>query len=99
MAELRLGSGILRIHGPVFCFPFVVTPIYGGFAYLVPPRWVLGVDAPLPRKSPRGPTVSHGTLRSDKMAELRLESVTLGIPGPAFCFPFVVIPSTVDSRI
>ena len=25
MADLRTGSGILGVRGPVFCFPFVVT--------------------------------------------------------------------------
>ena len=38
VAALRLGAGILGIPGPVCCSPFVAIPIYGGCAYLAPPR-------------------------------------------------------------
>ena len=51
--ELRVETGNLATpthpppppprQGPVS--PFVFTPSYGGFAYLVCPRWVLGDNA------------------------------------------------------
>ena len=60
----------------------ISSPIYGGFVYLSSPRWALGVSG-----HPRGtPPESHGTLRNGEMAELRIESVILGIRSSAFCF-------------
>ena len=46
-------------HG--FWFYFCRRPICGGFAYLVPPRWVLGDDVHIPRNFSRGPTERYGT--------------------------------------
>ena len=37
-----------------------------------------------PRGTPR--QEPHGTLRNGKLGELRVESVILRVPGPAFCF-------------
>ena len=51
------------------------------------------------RNVSRDPTGPRGTLRNGKMAELRLESGILGIPGPVVRFPFVVTASTVVARI
>ena len=84
---------------PGLLLPFRRHPIYGGFAHLVPARWVLGVDVHLPRGVSRGPTEPQGTLRYGKMAELRLESAILGAHGPVLRFPFVVAPSTAAARI
>ena len=67
-------------------FSFRRHPIYGGFASLVPPRWLLGVDVHLPRDVSRKPPWPHGALRGGKMAEIRLESGILRIFAPAFCF-------------
>ena len=77
MAELRIGPGILGIRGHA---------IYVGFAYLVPPRWALGVDVRPPAERLPEP---NGSPRNGKIEELRLESVILGVRGSVFCLPFV----------
>ena len=57
MAELRLESGILGICGPVgLLFSLRRHPIYGGFAFLVFPLWVLGDDVIRPWNVPLCPT-------------------------------------------
>ena len=43
MGELRLESGDLGVPGWVFCSPRR-HPVYVDFAYLVFPRWALGVN-------------------------------------------------------
>ena len=58
----------------------------------------LGVKVPPAERLPE-PTETHGTLRRGKMAELRLESVFLGIRGEAFCLSFFVAPSPAVSCI
>ena len=68
-------------------FSFRPYPAYGGFASLVPPRWLLGVDVHLPLNVSRKPPWPHGTLRRGKMAEIRLESGIWAIRGPGFLFP------------
>ena len=86
MAELRRESGILGIDGSAFCFSFfdapstMVSRVYhcrvGCWASMATPR---GVS--------RRPSYLNGTLRNGKMAELRIASGILWIPGSAFCFP------------
>ena len=65
--------------------------------YLARPRWALGVNGHSRGTSPGTPTAPHGTLRNDKIAELRLESGIFGIPGDAFVFlsssPYTAVSS------
>ena len=60
MAELRIKSGILGIRGPVFRPPIRRRPIYGGLAYLAPPRLALGVNVAPSGKSPGAPRNAAG---------------------------------------
>ena len=69
--------------------PYVANTTYGGFAYLVYPRWALGVNLPEPL----------GTLRNAKLGDLRLETGNLALPARVFRTPYVATPSTVVSRI
>ena len=82
MAELRLESGILGISGSAICFPFFAAPstVVSRIYYFRFGRWA---STATPAESPPGP---HGTLRSGKMAELRIECGILWIPVAAFCF-------------
>ena len=77
MAELRIESVLLGNFWTCLLFAFR-RPIYGGFAYLVGPRLVLSVNVHLPRNVSRN---HQGALRNGKMADSRLESGILGIPG------------------
>ena len=56
IGKLRLGAGNLGPPIRVFWSPIVGTPVYGGFADLVSPRWALGGNASPPRNVPRNPT-------------------------------------------
>ena len=85
MAEIRLGSGIFGFLARSLVF-FCRHAVCGGFAYLAAPRLVLGFNVYLPRKGARCPTEPLGTLRNGNMAEIRLGSGILGIPGPVFGF-------------
>ena len=54
IAALRLESENLGVPWRALCFPFA-TPIYGRFAYLVFPRWVLGGNVRPRGMSPGAP--------------------------------------------
>ena len=60
MAVLRIESGILGAQERGLLFSFRCLPVYGGFAYLVAPRLVLGVNVLLLRNAPRGVTERFG---------------------------------------
>ena len=82
MAELRIESGILRIHGSAFCF-LSPPPLLRRFRVFVIAALGVGSQWPPPWNAPPEP---HGAPRSGKIAELRVESGILGVRGSAFCF-------------
>ena len=65
IGELRLETGNLGIPVWVLRLPFVATPIYGGFAYLVFPRCVFvgNVRTPPGSHCPRPPICCGKVMR------------------------------------
>ena len=61
--------------------------MYGDFAYLSSPYWLVVGNASRPWNVPRRP---KGGPRAAKIEELRLPTKNLGIPPSAFCPHFVV---------
>ena len=88
MAESRLATGNLGAPDRFSFIPLRVAPVYCGFLYLLPPRWVLAIMSAPAEFHPE----PHGTLRKGKMAELRLSTGDLGNPGLVLRCPIVVTP-------
>ena len=86
IGDLQLANGNSGVPDRAFCTSFITTPLYGGFAHLALPRWVLVGNVRPPRNVPRNPTEPHGALRVAEIGELRLESGNLRIPRCAHSF-------------
>ena len=95
MEEIRLESGIFLgflARSLVFAFR---RPIFGCFAYLSPPRWVLGVYVRLPRGDSRIPAGRYGVVKWRKYDQ---NPEFLGFLTRSL-FSFVAAPSSAVSRI